>query len=98
MFDINTTNKRYFSIRINEVILEVEPPKIKALKKIINLSKAKNEEAIDDLAEAVKLILSKNKSKYDIKQELIEELDLDQLTQILTAYFEWLNGEKNSPN
>ncbi|EDS77328.1 hypothetical protein CBC_A0775 [Clostridium botulinum C str. Eklund] len=98
MFDINTTNKRYFKIRINEIILEVEPPKIKALKKIINLSKSKNEEAIDDLAEAVKMILSKNKSKYDIKQELIEELDLDQLTQILTAYFEWLNGEKNSPN
>lgn len=97
MFDISTVSKRYFDIRINGVILEVEPPKLKALKKITNLSKSKDEEAIDDLTEAVKMILSKNKSKYDVT-ELIDELDFDQLNQILTAYFEWLAREKNSKN
>ncbi|MGJ8756269.1 hypothetical protein [Clostridium botulinum] len=97
MFDISTVSKRYFDIRINGVILEVEPPKLKALKKITNLSKSKDEEAIDDLTEAVKMILSKNKSKHDVT-ELIDELDFDQLSQILTAYFEWLAREKNSKN
>ncbi|WP_050608228.1 hypothetical protein [Clostridium niameyense] len=97
MFDINTVNKRYFNIRINEIILEVEPPKVKALKKITNLSKSKDDDAIDDLTDAVKMILSKNKSKYDVT-ELIDELDFDQLNQILTAYFDWLAREKNSKN
>lgn len=98
MFDISTVSKRYFEIKINDITIEVEPPKLKALKKITALSKSHNEDAIDDLAEAVKMILSKNKSRYDVTQDFIDELDLDQLIEILTAYFDWLAREKNSKN
>lgn len=98
MFDINTINRRYFNIKIGELTLDVEPPKIKVLKKITALSKSKNEEAIDDLSEAVAMILSKNKTGTKVSDEIIDELDLDQLNEILTAYFEWLSKSKNSPN
>lgn len=98
MFDISTVNKRYFVIKINDITLEVEPPKIKMLKKITALSKSRNEDAMDDLAEAVRMILSKNKTGYKVPEEIIDELDFDQLNEILTAYFEWLSKEKNSKN
>lgn len=98
MFNINTVSKRYFSIKIGDLALDVEPPKLKALKKITSLAKSRNEDAIDDLAEAVGMILSKNKANYKVPDELIDELDLDQMNQILTAYFEWLAKTKNDPN
>jgi len=98
MFDINIVSKRYFTIKIGELVLEVEPPKLKALKKITSLSKSGDEDAIDGLSKAIGMILNKNKSKHKVTEETIDELDLDQMNEILTAYFEWLSKEKNSPN
>lgn len=98
MFDINTINRRYFNIKIGGEILDVEPPKIKVLKKITSLAKSKNEDSIDDLAEAVTMILNKNKTNSKVEEEVIDELDLDELNEILTAYFGWLSNNKNSPN
>lgn len=114
MFDINTVNKRYWDIKLNvtidkivddieterevELKLEVEPPKLKALKKITSLSKVRDEDAIDDLSEAVRMILNKNKDKIKVSDEIMGELDLDQLSAILTAYFKWLGKEKTSKN
>jgi len=98
MFDISVINKRYFDIKIGDLTLEVEPPKIKTLKKIMSLSKSRSAEAMDDLAEAVHVILNKNKSGYVVSSEIVDELDLDQLNEILTAYFEWLSKEKSSKN
>lgn len=98
MFDISTVNKRYFNIRIGELTIDVEPPKLKALKKITSLSRSRKEDAIHDLAAAVGMILSKNKAGYKVPDEVIDELDLDQMGEILEKYFEWLNKAKNSPN
>ena len=98
MYDISVINKRYFDIKIGTIELEVEPPKIKTLKKIMSLSKSRSEETMNDLAEAVGMILNKNKSGYVVASEIIDELDLDQLNEILTAYFEWVSKEKSSKN
>lgn len=99
MFDINTISKRYFEITINEKIrLEVEPPTIKTLKKIIALSKSLDEEVMDDLVNAVKLVLDKNRSGYVVATDIVEELNLDEISQILSKYFEWLEATKGSPN
>jgi len=98
MYDISIVSKRYFDIKIGDLTLEVEPPKIKTLKKIMGLSKARSAETMDDLAEAVRIVLSKNKSGHVVNSEVIDELDLDQLNEILTAYFEWLMKEKSSKN
>jgi hypothetical protein len=98
MFDTSLVNKRYFDITIEGVQLQVEPPKLKTLKKITSLSKVKKEDSIEELTEAVKMMLNKNKDNYTVSDELVEELDFDQLTSILTSFFEWLNNTKNSKN
>ncbi len=98
MFDISTVSKRYFGIKINDLELEVEPPKVKVLRKITSLANEKNEDVMENLAEAVKMILSKNKTGYQVPDDIIDELDFDQLTEILTAYFNWIGKVRNSPN
>ncbi len=98
MFDIDTISKRYFRIKINNIEIDVEPPKLKALKQITSLAKAKNEDAVDDLVEAVRIMLNKNKTGYQVQDDLIDELDFDQLLEILTAYFKWIGEVRNSPN
>jgi uncharacterized protein YrzB (UPF0473 family) len=105
MFDLNTINKRYFDINISvkdddgkehNISLQVEPPKIKTLKKIVSLSKNKDDE--DSMSQAISLILSKNKTGSKVPDSVIDELDMDQYTAILTAYFKWLGEVKNDPN
>jgi hypothetical protein len=105
-----TIGKRYFGIKIEKeltdvetmqtitVDLDVEPPKLKVLKKITALAKVRSEDAFDDLTEALRLILSKNKTGTKVPEELIGELDFDEMNEILTRYFEWLAQSKNSPN
>lgn len=108
MFDINGINKRYFEVTLHKtndegeieksISLEVEPPKLKVLKKITILQKVKDETAIDDLIDSIKLILNKNKEKKKVDEEYIDDLDMDQMNRLLTSYFDWLNESKNSPN
>ncbi|MDP4174140.1 MAG: hypothetical protein Q8933_09250 [Bacteroidota bacterium] len=98
MFDISAVNKRYFTIKIENITLEVEPPKVKALKEIVALAKSKGEDVMDNYARAVEMILNKNKSNYKVPETLIDELDFDQLNEIVTAYFGWLGEQRNSKN
>lgn len=98
MFDISTVSKRYFQIKLNKKLIEVEPPTLKSLKRIMQVSKTGNEDAMDDLTEAIALILNKNKSGYKVPAETIEEMDVDQMNEILTAYFGWLGKVRNDPN
>lgn len=99
MFDTNLVKKRYFKIKINNTMVELAPPKLKVLKKITALSKnAEDGEVIEDLTDAVKLMLSNNKQKIKVPDELIDDLDFDELVGILKEYFGWLKNTKNSPN
>lgn len=106
MFDVSTVNKRYFEITlyaedadgiVTPIKLDVEAPKLKTVRKLSKLKNAK-EDGIDELCEAIKKILSKNKEKYKVSDEIVENLDFDQLMQILEAYFNWLGDERNSKN
>lgn len=108
MFDISSVSKRYFGIKLtvtdesdkeHNLQLEVEPCRLKTMKKLIDVSKDDGPEAIDDLYTALQKLLSKNKSKLKVPMEYIEDLSFDELQAILTAYFEWLVETKNSdPN
>lgn len=99
MLDLNNVNKRYFEIKIGDLSLKVEPPKMKTLKKIIGLTKSKTEEAMDEFAEAIKLLLSKNSRGTEITTEMIDELDFDQMRLIVEEFFKWMNeARKNDPN
>lgn len=107
MFDISTISKRYFDIKltvtndndeVHFVQLEVEPPKMKTLKKLLEIGKANNAEAINELNSTVRELLNKNKSGFNVPMEYIESLDFEQIQEILTAYFDWLSKTKNDPN
>lgn len=99
MFDMTNIQKRYFDVKlINGQIISVECPKLKTLRKIMDIAKDK-EKTIESLASALEMALSKNKQGSDISADWIEEnLDMDDINSLLTDYFNWVKSVKNSPN
>lgn len=105
MYDMNTLVKRYFTITLDDGrTLELEPPKLKVLKKISQLSKMTNGneltvEDIESLSSAIALSLSKNKSNVKITSDEVEDMfDIDAMYDFLTKYFGWVSEIQNSKN
>lgn len=103
MFDMTQYIPRYFKTKLkNGKILDVEPPKLKALKKILKLSSVKNdmtEKDFDSLILAVSMALSKNKQNYKVTTEWVEENhNIDELQNLLLNYFSWVDEIENSKN
>lgn len=105
MYDMNTLVKRYFSITLEDGRkLELEPPRLKVLKKISQLSKLDNgveltTADIESLSTAISLSLSKNKSNVKITSDEVEEMfDIDGMYDFLTKYFSWVSEIQNSKN
>ena len=105
MYDMSTLVKRYFSITLDDGrTLELEPPKLKVLKKISQLSKLTNGDEltvsdIESLSSAIALSLSKNKSNVKITSDEVEEMfDIDGMYDFLTKYFNWVSEIQNSKN
>lgn len=103
MFDLQGVNKRYFGVTLHledesKIEINVEPPKLKVLKRLTSLAKAKEEEdVIENLEGAITDLLNKNKEKIKV-DKYVEEFSIDEMQQLLTAFFKWLNQEKNSKN
>lgn len=105
MYDMSTLVKRYFTITLDDGrTLELEPPKLKVLKKISQLSKLTNSneltvEDIESLSTAIALSLSKNKSNVKITSDEVEDMfDIDGMYDFLTKYFGWVSEIQNSKN
>lgn len=105
MYDMTKFKPRYFTMKLkNNRILDLEPPKMKILKRIASLSEVKNndelsEKDINNLTEAVSLALSKNKQGYKISQDKVDdEYDILEIVDFLNYYFEWVNSIQNSKN
>lgn len=105
MFDMSNLVKRYFPITLEDGRkLEIEPPKLKTLKKIAQLSKLSNgtelrEEDIESLSDAISLALSKNKTNEKITSDYVEEMfDINAMYDFLTKYFNWVNEVQSSKN
>lgn len=97
MLDLNLVNGRYFEVKVGEFILELEPCKLKTLRKFQKL--AKNAEDDEDIIDIASAILNKNKKKTKISDEVIGEIDIDQLNTLLLEYFSWVSKEKQAnPN
>lgn len=96
MLNLNLINGRYFSITIGEITLELEPCKLKTIRKFQKLAKNAGE---DDLVDITAEILNKNKNKTVISDEMVGELDIDQMNKLLLEYFNWIAKEKTAnPN
>lgn len=107
MFDVSQISKRYFDICLavekedgetDRIELQVEPPTVKQLRKLMSVADSNNTSAMDDLEDAVRSILSKNKTGYIVPDAYVDGLDFDQLTGILTAYLSWVGEEKKVKN
>lgn len=107
MYDMSTLVKRYFTITLDDGrTLELEPPKLKVLKKISQLSKLTGAsdgeltvEDIESLSSAIALSLSKNKSNVNITPDEVEDMfDIDGMYDFLTKYFGWVSEIQSSKN
>jgi len=96
MLDLNLINGRYFEVKVGESVLEIEPCKLKTMRKFQKLSK--NEEG-EDMIDIASVILNKNRKKIKISDEVIGEINIDQLKTLLYEYFNWIANEKTAnPN
>lgn len=104
MFDMTSYIPRYFKIKLkNGKILDVEPPKLKVLKKIMKLAKNNKNDVtgqdFENLIVASSLALSKNKQNYTVTEEWItDNHNIDELMELLTNYFDWVDEINNSKN
>lgn len=104
MYDMQSINTRYFKLTFpNGMKLEVEPPKLKVLKKILDIAKVDEndmgQDGLDNLIDALSMALSKNKQGRKITKDVIEEMmDVDQVMSLLNAYFKWVEEIKTSKN
>lgn len=105
MFDMRNLVKRYYPMTLDDGrVIEIEPPKLKTLKKIAHLSKMSKgteltEEDIESLATAISLALSKNRTDVKITPDEVEDMfDTAMMYDFLTDYFKWVNEIQNSKN
>ena len=97
--------KRYFDMKLKSgKIINIEPPKLKILKKISTLSSIKDNENLSEvdianLSEAVALAFNKNKQGFKITAEKVEEdYDMLEIVDFLNNYFDWVNQIQDSKN
>lgn len=105
MYDMTKYKTRYFNMKLkNGRVIDIEPHKMKILKKIASLSEIKDnndltEEDISKLTEAVALAFNKNRQNYKITAEKVEdEYDILEIVDFLDNYFNWINSIQNQKN
>ena len=106
MFDVkNCTKQRYFPIKLyltdekgNEksIVINVEPPRIKTLKKLISFT-GKKEVSAEEFKYMITALLNKNKEHKSV-DKYVDELSIDQLQAVYTAFMEWLDQSKKEKN
>lgn len=99
MFDLNLVPKRYFEFKVpgSGKVLHIQPPKLKTLKKWEDVEE---DGSVEELADAVACIISKNRENHKVTKEAVMDwMDQDQLAAFMSAYAAWLKKEKDTnPN
>lgn len=91
MYKLNVVSARFYEVQLpGGKVLHLEQPKLKVLRKIEDSG-----ESVQELAESVSMILSKNREHVKISPaEVMEMLDLDQCSDFLDDFTDWLTGQK----
>ena len=114
MLDLSAVKARYFKVKIGGQVLDLEPPRLKMLKKMFELSTRLTRTAEDgaeaggddfdvelfeELVGSIAGLLSKNKAKKKIAVEFVEEnFGFDEMTVLLEKYFDWIAEMQKDPN
>ena len=102
-YDMTDVKKRYFPVKLkNGKKIDLNPPKLKVFRAITALTKTSdkyNNEEIDNLVKAISLALSSNRQNYTVTTKQIEDwLDYDEIYDLLTKYFTWVQGTISQKN
>lgn len=101
MFKISNVKTRYFEFEAPDDLraLHIEPPKLKTIRQMQNISK-KDEPGVDDMARVVAKIIGKNKEGRPVNPDLVMDwMDFDQLGAFIDAFLSWMNDAKTKdPN
>lgn len=105
MLDLSVYKSQYYPIKINDtLIINLEIPKRKQLKKIMELTKNLNNESLSDedidaLYEAASIAFNKNKEgKSFTEDELDDILSFNALFAFFEGYYSWVAENVNSKN
>lgn len=95
MLDVNSLITRYFELKLNGSVIEVEPPTVKMIKKLMEVQKNNDYEGS---IEILSRILSKNRQNKEISTQLLDAISIDTINEIAQEYFMWLQKVKQHPN
>lgn len=100
-FKITNVKTRYFEFENPDSgqILYIEPPKMKTLKSLEDIQKAKDTKVMD-VACLVSRLLSKNKRNFVVSPDkILVWMDMDQMQAFLREFMTWLSDARsNDPN
>lgn len=100
MFVLSGVKKRYYEFQApdNNQVLHIEPPKLKTLNRMNDLSRP--DSTPKEAAEVVARVIAKNKEHRKITADTVMEwMDMDQLAGFVLDFVSWLSNEKkNDPN
>ena len=100
-FKITSVKTRYceFENPDDGRILYIEPPKMKTLKELEYMQRAKGTRVMD-VAGLVSRLISKNKRGFKVSAEkILSWMDMDQMQGFMKAYMGWLSNEHSTdPN
>lgn len=105
MLDLSVYKSQYYPVKINEgLVIHLETPKRKQLKRIMALTKnitseKLSDEDIDSLYEAASIAFNKNKEgKIFTEDEIDDILSLSALYAFFDGYYTWVAENINSKN
>jgi hypothetical protein len=105
MLDLTIYKSRYYPVKISEnEIINVEPPKRKQLKKILELTKNMKSESldendIDNLYEAITIAINKNKENKILSSDKIDDIfSLNALYAFFEGYYTWVADNLDQKN
>lgn len=96
-----TRNTNFFKCEIetengNNIELEVYPPKLSVYRKMENLN---DKSSVEEIAQLVSQILSKNKSKTEITPDFVlDNMDMADIMEFFDDFAEWLSGTRTEKN
>lgn len=101
MLEIASLNIRKFELSIEGRKIRLLPPKMKTLKKIIEIAKrlSANQFDTDGVSEVVAIILNRNDNNIHYTADWVDEnLDIDDIQNLLDSYVEWIGEIQQNPN